>query len=88
MEQIKLNGFVKALFDGYKEAKSYNHNPFNELENTWRLFSVSELNGLYKEAETKEQHELILDHMYRFDATSVPRYKRIEDKIIERYWEG
>lgn len=88
MEQIGLNGFVKSIFDGYREAKDFKHNPFNELENSWKLFEVDDLNDLYKKATTKEQHELILDHMYQYDATRVGYYKRIEDKIIQHYWEG
>lgn len=81
-----LNGFVKAIFDGYRKAKAYNHNPLNELENSWKLLEVDDLNDLYKKAKTKEQHDL--DHMYQYDATRAGYYKRIEKKIIEHYWEG
>lgn len=88
MEQLGFNGFIKAIFDGYRDAKAYNHNPFNELEKTPLLFDVADLNTLYGKAKTKEQHEAILDHMYRFDATRVDYYKRIEKKIINQYWEG
>jgi hypothetical protein len=87
MEQLGFNGFVKAIFDGYREAKAYNHNPFNELEKSY-LLDVSDLNELCDKAKNKQQHEAILDHMYRFDATRVDYYKRIEKKIINRYWEG
>lgn len=88
MEQLAVNGFIKAIFNGYREAKEYNHNPFNELERTSLLFDVADLNNLCDKAKTKEHHEAILDHMYRFDATRVDYYKRIEKKIINRYWEG
>lgn len=87
MEQLPLNGFIKAIFDGYREAKEANHNPFNELQKSWRLLEVDEVNDLYKKAKTKEQHEMILDHMYKYDATRVGYYKRIEKKIINNYWE-
>ncbi|NRD81178.1 hypothetical protein HPT25_28205, partial [Bacillus sp. BRMEA1] len=70
------------------EAKTYNHNPFNELEKSWYLMDIATLNDLCDKAKTKEQHEMILDHMYRFDATRVDYFKRIEKKIINRYWEG
>jgi hypothetical protein len=87
MEQLGFNGFVKAIFDGYREAKAYNQNPFNNLEKSY-LLDVADLNELCDKAKTKGQHEAILDHMYRFDATRVDYYKRIEKKIINRYWEG
>jgi hypothetical protein len=88
MEQLGFNGFVKAIFDGYREAKAYNHNPYNDLEKSHLLFDVADLNELCDKAKTKRQHETILDHMYRFDATKVDYYKRIEKKIIDCYWEG
>lgn len=88
VEQLGFNSIVKAIFDGYQEAKKYNYNPYNELEKSHRLFEVAELNDLCDKAKTKKQHEQILDHMYRFDATRVDYFKQIEKKIIDRYWEG
>jgi hypothetical protein len=88
MEQIGFNSFVKSIFNGYREAKHYNHNPYNELGKSYLLADVDDLNDLCNKAKTKEQHESILDHMYRFDATRVDYYKRIEKKIINHYWEG
>lgn len=89
MEQLGFNGFVKSLFDGYKTAreKSYYPRKFEEMKKTNLLFGVDELNDLYEEAEDKEDYETILDHMYRFDATRVGYYKRIENKIINNFWE-
>jgi hypothetical protein len=88
MEQLGFNGLVKAIFDGYADAKRESRNPFNELEKSYLLFDVSDLNDLCSKAKTKQQHESILDHMYRFDATRVDYYKRIENRIINHYWEG
>lgn len=88
MVQLGFNSFVKAIFDGYREARAYNHNPFNDLEKSYLLFDVADLSELCDKAKNKQQHEAILDHMYRFDATRVDYYKRIEKKIINRYWEG
>jgi hypothetical protein len=90
LEQLPLSGFVRALFDGYKEGREERYYPrkFEELEHTNLLFEVDELNDLYGHSKSKYQHELILDHMYRFDATRVKYYKQIEKKIINHYWEG
>lgn len=76
------------MFDGYKSAKEAAYDPFEELKNSWRLFEIDDLNTLCNKAKTKEQHNLILDHMYKYDATRVGYYKRIEKKIINHYWEG
>lgn len=59
---------------------------FNELDYSPFLASSSHLNGLLEDSESKEEHESILDHMYRFDACEVDSYKSIESKIIKRYW--
>lgn len=93
-----LNGFVKALFDGYKagKEKGYYRRQFRDLNKTYdcwigtastRLLEVDELEDLLEHAEDKEDYESILDHMYRFDATRVGYYKRIEKKIINEMWE-
>lgn len=86
MEQIGLNGFIKSIFEGYKAAKEANYDPFAELQHSWRLLEVDEVSDLCKKAKTKEQHEMILDHMYKWDATRVGYYKRIEKNIINQYW--
>lgn len=84
-----LNGFVKALFDGYKDGKQANYYPrkFEEMKRTNLLFGVDELEDMLENAEDKEDCETILDHMYRFDATMVGYYSRIEKKIINQFWE-
>lgn len=89
MEQIGLNGFVKSLFDGYSAAreKSYYPRKFEEMKKTNLLFGVDDLNDMFSHARSKEEHEIILDHMYRFDATQVGYYQKIEKKIINHYWE-
>ncbi|MBT2696328.1 hypothetical protein J7E79_02615 [Bacillus sp. ISL-40] len=84
---MRFNDIVRSVFEGYKEAKDQ-RDPFGELEKAWCLYGVDDLNGLLGFAKTKEQHELILDHMYQFDATRVGYYKNIETKIINHYWEG
>lgn len=81
-----LNDFVWSIFQGIKEAKD-SRDPFHELERSHLLYEIDELNQLCNVAKTKEQHETILDHMYRFDATRVGYYERIERKIIHHYWE-
>jgi hypothetical protein len=91
VEQIGLNGFVKSLFDGYKEAreKSYYPRKFEEMKRTSRLFEVDEVEDMLKHAEDKEDYETILDHMYRFNATESEYgyFKKIEKKIIHQFWE-
>jgi hypothetical protein len=84
-----FNGFVKSLFDGYKAAKEESYYPrkFEEMKKTNILFDVADLNDMYDHAEEKEEYETILDHMYRFDATRVGYYKKIENKIINDFWE-
>jgi hypothetical protein len=95
VEQLGFNSFVKAVFDGYREAKSYSHNPFEDLNRTYdcwigtagtALYDVEDLNKLVDQAKTKEQYEAILEHLYRHDATRVDCYKKIEKKIINKMW--
>ena len=57
-----------------------------EVDHSPFLLSSSHLKGLMDTTDDKEEHESILDHMYRFDACEVDSYKNIEDKIIKRYW--
>jgi hypothetical protein len=88
LEQIGLNGFMKSLFEGYKEAKQQSYYPrkFEEMENTNRLFEVDELTDMLGHTRNKKDYETILDHMYRFDATEVGYYRKIEQKIIDNFW--
>lgn len=83
-----LNNFIKSVFDGYAEATKDKRRKraYEELEQTPFLFSSKYLNELHEEAETKDEYESILDHMYRHDATEVDSYYDIEKKIINRYW--
>lgn len=92
-----LNGIVRAMFDGYKEAKSDDLDAEFEKLNwsmdcwigdaTTGLYDVSELKALLARAKTKEHYEAILEHMYRHDATRVGYYKNIENQIINKMWE-
>ncbi|TYR75597.1 hypothetical protein FZC79_10545 [Rossellomorea vietnamensis] len=61
-------------------------NEYKELDYSPYLFSSSHLNSLMEDSEDKEEHDSILDHMYRFDACEVDSYRSIESKIIKRYW--
>lgn len=81
-----FNDLLWSVFQGYKEAKDQ-RDPFKVLENSWKLYEIDDLNDLYKQAKSKEHHNLILDHMYHYDATRVGYYKTIERKIINYYWE-
>jgi hypothetical protein len=82
---MSLNDIVKSMFDGLKAAKA-NPDPFEQLEKSWYLYEVRDLRKLEREAKTKEQDEMILDHLYKWDATRVDYYKKIENKIIQRHW--
>lgn len=87
-----FNDFVRSIFEGIKEAKESSYYPrkFEEMKKTNLLFDVDDLTDMYKHARDKEDHETILDHMYRFNATEgeFGYYKRIEKRIIHNYWEG
>jgi len=84
-----LNDWIQAAFDGYKEAKATPNYPreFEKLEHTRYLYGSEELNDLYHHAKTKQDYETILGHMYRFDATEVKSYEKIEKKIINKFRE-
>ena len=79
-----FNDFVWSVFQGVKEAKE--KDPYRQLEKSWWLYDVSELRELTENACTKEQHNVVLDHLYKWDATRVDVYKDIENKIIDRMW--
>lgn len=84
-----INNFVWSIFQGYKEAKDA-RDPFKELEKSPFLYEVDDLNDLANQANTREQYEAVLDHIYRFDAASegpFGYFKRIEYKIIDRMWD-
>lgn len=83
-----INPFIKSLFDGYAEAKKGKRKElqWEELEHTPFLFSSDYLNEMYEEAESKEDYETILDHLYRNDATEISNYADIEERIINKYW--
>jgi hypothetical protein len=92
-----INGTVQSIFDGIREARKDNYDRrFNDLNKTWNcwigeastpLLEVAELNDLLDHAKTKEHYDAILDHLYRHDATRVKPYKKIENKIIDQFWE-
>lgn len=89
MDNFGVSAFVQSLFAGYKEAKkdAYRQHLFDELEYLPVLFSSNHLNNMYQMAKTKDEHNAILEHLYRYDATEVPSYKKIENKIIDLYRE-
>jgi hypothetical protein len=85
-----FNDLLRSIFQGVAEAKQESYYPrrFRELE-TSRLLEVDELEDMLQHARSKEQLDLILDHLYRFDACELGEfgyYKKIERKIIERLW--
>lgn len=88
-----LNHFVKSLFDGYAAAKTPYADKkkrdweFKELETYPMLFSSEYLNTMYDKAETKSEHESILEHLYKFgkNTENVESYRKIEKKIIDKY---
>lgn len=81
-----LNGAIK----GYSTSKPVKDRKrawqFEELASTEYLFSSKYLNELLDEARTKEEHESILDHMYRNEAVDIKSYSEIEKKIIDKYY--
>jgi hypothetical protein len=89
VRMVGFNDLVWAMFEGYKEAKkdTSHQRKMEEMKRTSYLFSSAELNDLYKNAETDDDYNAILDHMYRHDATEVSSYRRIEKKIINHMWE-
>lgn len=87
MSEFMLSGFVKSMFDGYRDVKKDDYSQqFAELEWTPFLFSSDYLNDMYSKATTKEQHETILGHLYRHEATDVDSYQSIEKRIIDKYF--
>jgi hypothetical protein len=73
------------MFQGYKEVKE-SRDPYEVLEKAWQLYDIDTLNELTNRAKKPDQYNIILDHMYQYDATRVNYYKDIERKIIERMW--
>lgn len=88
LSEFELSPFVRSIFEGYKSARKDEdfQRPFDELGWTPFLFSSDYLGELYGVASTKEQHESILDHLYRHRATEVESYQNIEQKIIDKYY--
>lgn len=87
MSDFVLSGFVKSMFDGYRNVKKDDYSQqFSELDWTPFLFSSDYLNDMYSNATTKEQHETILDYLYRHNATEVSSYQAIEQQIIDKYF--
>jgi predicted TIM-barrel fold metal-dependent hydrolase len=88
-----MNDIIRAMFEGYKDVKHQNRyrNRFEEMKTTNLLFDVDDVNDMINHAETKEEFNTILDHMYRFNATEegpFGYYERLERKIINKMWEG
>lgn len=84
-----FDGIMKSMFEGYAESPVIKERrrtrQINELSWYPMLFSSAHLNEVYEQAKTKEEHEAILDYLYRFNATEVESYANIERKIIEKY---
>lgn len=87
-----MNDIIRAMFDGYKDAKhsNYHRRRFEEMKKTNLLFEVDDVNDMIEHAKGKEDYETILDHMYRFNACeegTFGYYKSLEKKIINEFWE-
>ena len=80
-----FNDLLRSVFQGYKEAKD-SRDPYDVLDKAWYLYQVDELDHLTLQANKKDQYDVILDHLYKWDATRVDYYKDIENKIIDRMW--
>lgn len=80
-----FNDFVWSMFQGVK-AHRESKDPYQELDKAWGLYEVEDLRELAEKARTKEHHNVVLDHLYKWDATRVDVYKDIENKIIDRMW--
>lgn len=79
---------IKFLFDEYRKSNLHKQriydNHMMELNGPF-LYSAAHLDSLLKQADSKGEQMHILDHMYKFNACEVDSYKRIEDKIIDRW---
>lgn len=95
-----LNSGVDSLFKELSKSKRLEERRrnarFNELERTSWLFSSVYLDEL-SEGASKEEYDLILDYLYRFNnleiyedeylnILEVESYRNIESKIIDRLW--
>ena len=82
--------FFRSLFQAYngsdygKEKKR--SRPFRELDGFPMLHSSNYLNNLITQAETDDELDLILEHLYKFDTLDIESYKNVEQKIIDRRW--
>jgi hypothetical protein len=83
---VGFNDLVWSMFQGYKEVKD-KRDPYKELEKAWYLYEVKDLRDLTNKANKEEQYNVILDHLYKWDATTEDYYKAIENKIIDRMWD-
>lgn len=84
----------KGICEGVAEAKKdkYRDWQYEQLTTTPFLYDDEELEQLYRGAKNKHEHECILEHLYRFNAREgselleIDCYKKLEQKIIDRYW--
>lgn len=83
--------FLNSLFQAYNSSdygkEKQRGRPFKELDGYPMLHSSKYLNILANEAKTKDEMDLVLDHLYKFDTLEIDAYKEVERKIIERRWE-
>lgn len=86
---MMFDNFIKSVFEGYNDSPSIKERQrsrlFDELEWYPMLFSSNHLNQVFDQAKSKEDHEAILDYLYRFNATEVESYANLEQKIIDIY---
>lgn len=92
-----MNDIIRAMFQGYKEAKESNvdkqYRDLNWKMDCWigetstPLLEVADLNDLVNNATNDDQLNEVLEHLYRHDATRVSAYEKIERRIINKMWE-
>lgn len=95
---------LKSIFQGYAESKHnedrLRRNEYAALSSSPFLHSSEYLKGLMEDG-TKEENEMILDHLYKHDACyhtwyedgeerkdPIKSYMNIEKEIIDKYWKG
>lgn len=59
---------------------------FDLLDQSPFLHSSKYLNELYESAKSKQDFNVLLEHIYKSQAEEIDSYQEIEKKIINKYW--
>jgi len=83
-----LNGFIAAIFAGYKEATKDKKKQleYEGLLHTPFLNSPEYLMDLYNQAENEEQRDCIIDHINRHKVYEIGAYGDLYNKHIDERW--